>query len=398
MQTILVINAGSSSIKYQLIEPATGERLAKGLVERIGESDGRVIHHSASGREESLQLPIPDHEAGFSAMIEAFGRVGAPIEAFGIAAVGHRVVQGGSQFVAPTLIDDEVAERILALGDLAPLHNPGEYQGIVAAREMFSDVPHVAVFDTAFHQSMPPEAYTYAIDAGTAEYRGVRRYGFHGTSYQVVSQRTADFLDRPLESLRQIVLHLGNGASACAIDGGRSVDTSMGFTPLEGLVMGTRGGDIDPGALLHLMRGGYSVDDLDRLLNNRSGLLGLSGSNDMRDVASAADRGDAAAKLAFAVYVHRIHHYLGAYLVLLGGTDAIVFTAGVGENQALVRARACEALGWLGVRLDPERNEADSREARRISADDSSIEVLVVPTDEEAEIARQTWELASIGG
>lgn len=391
MNRILVINAGSSSIKYQLIEPETGERFASGLVERIGEPEGRIAHRGAHQNERSL--PVPDHTAAFEAMVAAFAGEGAPIDALGIVAVGHRVVQGGDAFVEPTLIDDEVAERILSLGALAPLHNPGQYQAVAAARSLFPDVPHVAVFDTAFHQTMPEKAYTYAIDRSVAAEHGVRRYGFHGISHQVVSRRAADLLGRPVDELRQIVLHLGNGASACAVDRGRSVATSMGLTPLEGLVMGSRSGDIDPGALLHLLRGGYGADDLDRLLNGRSGLLGLTGVGDFRDVRAAADAGDEAARLAIEVYAHRIRHYLGAYLAVLGGADAIVFTAGVGENSAALRAEVCAGLEWFGIRLDAERNGSAERGARRIGADDSRVEILVVPTDEEAEIARQTHRL-----
>ena len=393
VHTILVVNAGSSSVKYQLIDPETEARLASGLVERIGEAEGRMAHRSDDGRSEERSVRVPDHTSAFSAMVDAFERAGTPVMALGIRAVGHRVVQGGSLFVAPTRIDDAVAEQILELGSLAPLHNPGQYQAIVAAREMFPEVPHVAVFDTAFHQTMPERAYSYAIDAEVAEHHGIRRYGFHGTSHQVVSRRAAEYLGRPLESLRQIVLHLGNGASMCAIDGGRSIDTSMGFTPLEGLVMGTRSGDIDPGALLHLLRAGYSADELDRLLNHESGLIGYTGSGDFRDVRAAADGGDAAARLAIEVYVHRIRHYVGAYLVELGGADTVVFTAGVGENNAALRAEVCAGLEWFGIRIDPERNGSSASGVRRISAHDSRVEVLVVPTDEEAEIARQTRAL-----
>jgi acetate kinase len=260
---------------------------------------------------------------------------------------------------------------------------------------VFPEVPHVAVFDTAFHQTMPPEAYTYAIDKEVAAQHGIRRYGFHGISHLVVSRRAASFLGKSVGELKQIVMHLGNGASACAIDAGRSIDTSMGLTPLEGLMMGTRSGDIDPGVMLHLMRAGYDGAALDQLLNKRSGLFGLASSGDFRDVRQAADAGDEAAQRAFDVYVHAIRRYLGAYLVELGGADTIVFTAGVGENVPSVRAAACADLEWFGVRIDPERNEAPSREARRISTDDSRIDVLVVPTDEEAEIARQTWQLVA---
>ncbi|MBK0422334.1 acetate kinase [Leucobacter sp. CSA2] len=406
MTRVLVINAGSSSIKYQLVEADTGERLASGLVERIGEPLGHVVHqslindaHGAGGSGDGgetvveRELPVLDHTAGFAAMVEAFAATGHPVDSLGITALGHRVVQGGGDFIEPTLLDDGVANRIHELGELAPLHNPGHYQAIVAARRLFPGLPQVAVFDTAFHQTMPPESSRYAIDPAIAADHGIRRYGFHGISHQVVSRRAAEFLGRPLASLKQIVLHLGNGASACAIDGGRSVDTSMGLTPLAGLVMGTRSGDIDPGAILHLLRRGLDVDDIDELLNKRSGLLGFAGTNDFRDVRAAAEAGNADAQLAIAVYVHRIRAYLGAYLLELGGADAIVFTAGVGENNAAVRAEICADLDWFGIRIDPDRNEADARGPRRISSDDSRVEVLVIPTDEEAEIARQAWEL-----
>ena len=393
MSRVLVVNAGSSSIKYQLIAAETGERLASGLVERIGEAAGRVVHRRADGESAEREGPVADHAAGFAAMVAAFRRAGQPIDEAGVAAVGHRVVQGGSEFVAPTLIDDAVAERILALAPLAPLHNPGHAAAIAAARAALPGVPHVAVFDTAFHRTMPPRASRYAIDAAVAAEHGVRRYGFHGTSHEVVSRRAAEFLGRDVGELRQIVLHLGNGASACAVDRGRSVDTSMGFTPLEGLVMGTRGGDIDPGVLLHLLRAGYDAERLDALLNQRAGLRGMAGSNDLRDVRDAADRGDPDARLAIEVAVHRIRHYVGAYLLVLGGADTIVFTAGVGEHHPALRAAVCAGLEWFGIRIDSDRNEASGSGARRISADGSRVEVLVVPTDEEAEIARQTWAL-----
>lgn len=399
MQHVLVINAGSSSIKYQLIDPEVGERVASGLIERIGERQARVSHEStggtngASGSVLEREADIPDHSVGFAAMVQAFADSGMSLDELRITAVGHRVVQGGSEFVAPTLIDDEVAAKILQLAELAPLHNPGNHSAIVAARKAFPDVPHVAVFDTAFHQTMPESAYTYAIDRQAAAQYGVRRYGFHGISHQVVSRRAAEVLGRPLAELKQIVLHLGNGASACAIDGGRSVDTSMGLTPLEGLVMGTRSGDIDPGVLMHLLRAGLGVEELDQLLNKRSGLLGLAGSNDMRDLRAAVQAGDPAAELALDVYARRVKHYVGAYLAVLGGADAVVFTAGVGENSSLLRSRAMAGLEPLGLEIDPARNEANERGARRISTDASRVAILVVPTDEEAEIATQTLAL-----
>lgn len=390
--TILVINSGSSSIKYQVIDPVTEQRLATGLVERIGESGLGRVRHTAGGAIVERDVAVADHGAGFAEIAAAFAQTGTPLDGLGIVAVGHRVVQGGADFVAPTRIDDAVAARILELAELAPLHNPGHHQAIVAARAILPEVPHVAVFDTAFHQTMPEAAYSYAIDRRVAAEHGVRRYGFHGISYQVVSRRAAEFLGMPLAGSRLVILHLGNGASACAVRDGRSIDTSMGLTPLEGLVMGSRGGDIDPGALLHLMRAGFGEPELDQLLNHRSGLRGLAGSNDMRDVRAAADAGDPGARLALDVYAHRVRHYLGAYLARLGGADAIVFTAGVGENNAQLRAEVCADLEELGVSLDRALNEAPGDGARRISTDGSRVAVLVVPTDEESEIARQTLE------
>jgi len=395
MPTILVINAGSSSIKYQLVDPDRESRLASGLIERIGETQGEITHKASDGSKYVEQLMIADHNAGFDLMRRAFAQSGDSLESLDIAAVGHRVVQGGSEFVEPTLIDDAVASHILDLARLAPLHNPGNHSAIVAARAMLPDVPHVAVFDTAFHQSIPETAYTYAIDPTVAREHGVRRFGFHGISHQVVSRRAAAVLGRSVTELKQIVLHLGNGASACAIDGGRSVDTSMGLTPLEGLVMGTRSGDIDPGVLLHLLRNGLSVDELDHLLNKRSGMLGLTGSNDMRDLRAGLAAGDEQARLAFGVYVHRLRHYLGAYLAVLGGADAIVFTAGVGENFAGLRSAVVEGMQWFGIEIDPALNEAESDDARVVSSDASRVAILVVPTDEEAEIAKQTAVLVA---
>ena len=369
MTAIFVVNSGSSSIKYQLIDLESEKPIVSGLVERIGQPGSAIA----------------DHEAGMLVVLEALG------SGHEIAAVGHRVVHGGSLFASATVITAEVESAIDELSALAPLHNPANLLGIRAAQRALPGVPQVAVFDTAFHQTLPPKAYTYAIDAALAAEHGVRRYGFHGTSHKYVSEQAALFLERPLASLKTIVLHLGNGASACAVDGGYSVETSMGITPLEGLVMGTRSGDIDPAALIHLHRqGGLSFDELDVLLNRKSGLLGLTGMGDMREVQEAAAAGDEVADAALAVYRHRIRRYLGAYLVHLGGLDAIVFTAGVGENNVLLRRRTLAGLEFLGIVIDEERNAAVSREPRRISADGSRVEVLVIPTNEELEIARQT--------
>ena len=366
MTRVLVLNAGSSSLKFEVVVLGADER-AGGVVERIGEPGGVADHTDAVRRVLADLGSAPD-------------------------AVGHRIVHGGTRFSQPTLVDDAVEAAIADLADLAPLHNPPGLAGIRAARTVLPDVPHVAVFDTAFHTTLPDHAATYAIDRAVAQQYGIRRYGFHGTSFRSVSRAAARFLDRPLEDLRMIVLHLGNGASACAIDGGRSIDTSMGLTPLEGLVMGTRSGDVDPGVLFHLSRTGFSVDDLDALLNRRSGLAGLAGSNDLRDVAAAAERGDADATLAIEVLLHRLRKYLGAYAAELGGVDAVVFTAGIGENAGWLRARAVERLGFLGIHVDLERNAGSG--ARRISPEGAAVDVLVVPTDEELEIAQQTAEAA----
>ncbi|MDF2443960.1 MAG: acetate kinase [Subtercola sp.] len=398
MSAVLVINSGSSSLKYQLLEMTRETVLASGLIERIGEDAGSVKHTVSAGERSgeasdetfSGSEPVADHAAAFRVMIDAFAAHGPSLTENPPIAVGHRVVHGGKRFFEPTIVTDLVKINIEDLSELAPLHNPANLDGITAAQAAFPDVPHVAVFDTAFHASLPPAAYTYAIDAELAEKHRVRRYGFHGTSHKFVSEAAAEFLGRDLGDLKTIVLHLGNGASACAVDGGRSVDTSMGLTPLEGLVMGTRSGDLDPAVLVHLhRRAGLGFDDLDTLLNRRSGLVGLSGRGDMRDVVEASDAGDEAAALALNVYLHRLKHYVGSYIAVLGGVDAIVFTAGVGENSVVVRGRALAGLERLGIRIDPQRNESGERGPRLISTDDSAVAVLVVPTNEELEIARQ---------
>jgi acetate kinase len=395
MSSVLVINSGSSSFKYQLIDAESEQRLASGLVERIGDATGHATHETPEGQWER-SLEIPDHTAGFGVMTDAFLEHGPSLDEHPPVAVGHRVVHGGARFFEPTLVTPLVLINIEDLSELAPLHNPPNVEGIKAAMQVFPDLPQVAVFDTAFHQTMPPDAYTYALEGSVAERLRIRRYGFHGTSHKYVSEAAARFVQRPLTELKQLVLHLGNGASVCAIDRGRSVDTSMGFTPLEGLVMGTRTGDIDPAVLLYLQRKTrIGVDALDDLLNKQSGVLGISGHQDMRDLTAAADAGDEKARLALGVYVHRIKHYVGAYLAELGGADLITFTAGVGENSAIVRARALSGLEGLGIEIDPDRNDAPNRGPRVISTDASRTTVLVVPTNEELEIARQTLQVAT---
>lgn len=405
MSTVLVVNSGSSSFKYQLLDMNTERVLAAGLVERIGEGLGTTTHTKYYSLEKGeaaptidkqtieRQQPIPNHTAGFQAMLDAFAIDGPSLTDYPPVAVGHRVVHGGARFFEPTVITPLVEINIDDLSMLAPLHNPGALAGIVAARKAFGTVPHVAVFDTAFHQTLAPSAYTYAIDAEIARLHRIRKYGFHGTSHKYVSQAAADFLGRDNADLKQIVMHLGNGASMCAVNGGRSVDTSMGFTPLEGLVMGTRSGDIDPAVLFQLhRRHEMSIDDLDHLLNKKSGLLGMTGKADMRDVLAGRAAGEEVATLAFDVYVHRLRSYVGSYLAQLGGVDVISFTAGVGENAAPVRAEALANMEWAGINIDEKRNNERAPGIRVISTDDSPVAVLVVPTNEELEIARQTLQ------
>lgn len=406
MSVVLIINSGSSSLKYSLMDMDRELPLGEGLIERIGQDAGDITHTVRRVSDGSAaptildekhrsSRPIADHDEAFRVMLEQFAEHGPQLGDNPPVAVGHRVVHGGARFFAPTPIDDLVEINIEDLSELAPLHNPGAVAGIRAGRRAFGSVPHVAVFDTAFHQTLPPAAYTYAIDRTVAERHRVRRYGFHGTSHKFVSEQAAIFLDRPLDGLRQIVLHLGNGVSMTAIDGGRSVETSMGMTPLEGLVMGTRSGDIDPAVLIHLARrAGMGTDDLDTLLNKQSGLLGLAGRSDMRDILAGVDAGEDAATLAFDVYIHRLRAYLGAYIAQLGGVDVISFTAGVGENAARVRAEALATFGFLGLELDAVANDQRRPGIRRISTAASTVEVLVVPTNEELEIARQALSLA----
>jgi acetate kinase len=370
---VLVLNSGSSSLKYQLIEPDSGESLADGTVEQIGEPSS----------------PVTDHGAALRVAFEKLRDDGIDLKACGLVAVGHRVVHGGPVFYQPTVIDDKVVAELKGLSMLAPLHNPPAVQGIEVARKMLPNVPHVAVFDTAFFHDLPAAAATYAIDRELAQKWHIRRYGFHGTSHRYVSQQAAAFLYQPWEKLNQIVLHLGNGASASAIAGGRPVDTSMGLTPLEGLVMGTRSGDIDAGIVSYLHReADMSVDEIESMLNHDSGLLGLAGERDFRRLRERIESGDSSAQLAYDVFVHRLRKYVGAYLAVLGHTDVVTFTAGVGENAAAVRLDALTGLQWLGIEIDEQRNTQPAKGARRISTDASAIAVLVVPTNEELAIAR----------
>ncbi|GIJ45038.1 acetate kinase [Virgisporangium aliadipatigenens] len=361
---VLVLNSGSSSVKYRLF----GGDEKRGTVERIGEPGG-----------------VPDHATALRQIADEVGLADLDLRA-----VGHRVVHGGTRFRAPTVVDDEVLAALKELSPLAPLHNPGNVTGIEVARALRPDVPHVAVFDTAFHATLPEYAATYALDREVAAEHGIRRYGFHGTSHRYVAARTAELLGRPVTRLNTIVLHLGNGASATAVAGGRSVDTSMGFTPLEGLVMGTRPGDVDPGALVYLAARGLDSTTVDTLLQKRSGLKGLTGDNDLREVLARRAAGDPAATLAFDVYCYRIRKYVGAYHAVLGRLDAIAFTAGVGEHSAEVRAGALDGLAMWGIEVDPARNAGH---APVISPDGARVSVCVVPTDEERAIAEETLAL-----
>ncbi len=390
---ILVINCGSSSIKADVVHAESGQRAGSLQVERLG-ADGAAARIDG---EPVAGFDGADHSSALATALPAL-LASLPAGA-GLRGVGHRVVHGGALFSAPTRVDDAVEAAIEALIPLAPLHNPGNLAGLRAARALLPEVPHVAVFDTAFHATLPPRARTYALPAALSERHGLRRWGFHGTSHAWVAARAAEHLGEPLERLRIITCHLGNGASAAAVEYGRSVETSMGMTPLEGLVMGTRSGDVDPGALLHLARAeGLDLDGLDRLLNRESGLAGLSGvGNDLRDIEARAAAGDERCRLALHVFAHRLRKYIGAYAAVMGGVDAVVFTAGIGENSALIRHRAAQRLEFLGARLDEETN----REARvdrdtpvaEISHPHSRCRLLVVATDEQRAIAAHTAAL-----
>ncbi|WP_445280923.1 acetate kinase [Streptomyces sp. DSM 118148] len=392
---VLVLNSGSSSVKYQLLDMRDSSRLAVGLVERIGEQTSRLEHTCVmSGETREQNGPIADHDAALKAVAEELSRDGVGLDSPELAAVGHRVVHGGMFFTEPTLIDDAVLTEIERLIPVAPLHNPANLTGIRTATALRPDLPQVAVFDTAFHTTMPESAARYAIDPRIADRHRIRRYGFHGTSHAYVSRRTARLLGKDPSEVNVIVLHLGNGASASAVEKGRCVDTSMGLTPLEGLVMGTRSGDLDPAVIFHLARvGGMSMDEIDGLLNKRSGLFGLCGDNDMREIRRRVDEGDEEAALAFDIYIHRLKKYIGAYFAVLGRVDAVAFTAGVGENAAAVRAAAVAGLEPLGLAVDGGLNAARGREPRLISPASARVAVAVVPTDEELEIATQTYEL-----
>lgn len=396
--SVLVLNSGSSSIKFQVVDPAaeiTADPFVAGLVEKIGEASGNITVR-VGGEERSTECEIADHTVGLKRAFELMEELGAGVHDFNFTAVGHRVVHGGATFNEPVIIDDAVIESLRELIPLAPLHNPAHIAGIETAQALLGDIPHVAVFDTSFYADLPARAATYPINLEVAAANRVRRYGFHGTSHRFVSQQTPELLGKPADEVKQITLHLGNGASAAAVAGGRAMDTSMGMTPLGGLVMGTRSGDVDPGLVIHLQRtGGLSVDEVDTLLNRNSGVKGMCGSNDFRDVEKMMEAGDEAAQLAFEVYIHQLRRVIGSYFFTLGGADAIVFTAGVGENADFVRAAAMADLEHFGIKLDPERNAGRKKTATRISADDSEVAVFVIPTNEELAIAMLAQETAA---
>ncbi|MEV1023445.1 acetate kinase [Streptomyces sp. NPDC050264] len=396
---VLVLNSGSSSVKYQLLDMRDSSRLAAGLVERIGEETSRLKHTpltGGGGEAREREQPIADHEEALKSVADELARDGLGLDSPELAAIGHRVVHGGLFFSEPTVIDDAVLKEVERLIPVAPLHNPANLTGIRTAMALRPDLPQVAVFDTAFHTTMPESAARYAIDVKTADEHRIRRYGFHGTSHAYVSRKTAQLLGKEPEEVNVIVLHLGNGASASAVRGGVCVDTSMGLTPLEGLVMGTRSGDVDPAVIFHLMRvGNMSADEIDVLLNKKSGLIGLCGDNDMREIRRRIDEGDEEARLAFDIYIHRLKKYIGSYYAVLGRVDAIAFTAGVGENAAPVREAAVAGLEELGLAVDGELNSVRSDEARIISPEYARVAVAVVPTDEELEIAQQTYALVA---
>ncbi|MFM1950557.1 MAG: hypothetical protein RL418_244 [Actinomycetota bacterium] len=366
MKPVLVINSGSSSLKYQLVDVETGEALDSGLIERV-----------------------TNHAEAFQEML---GKLSGPRPL----AIGHRVVHGGSKFSAPTLVTDAVLSEIDQLSSLAPLHNPGNAAGIRGAMEIFGDLPQVAVFDTAFHQTMPASSFRYAIDAELESKFGIRRYGFHGTSHGYVAAKAAEFLGIPKDGFNGIILHIGNGASACAVKNGKSFDTSMGLTPLQGLVMGTRSGDIDPAIVAYLERvAGMNIDAIDQSLNKNAGLKGMTGDGDLRDVAARARAGDQVALDALAVYAQRVKHYIGAYLAEIGPIHAVVFTAGVGENSREMRQQIMEGLEHLGMEIDLHKNDARAKVPIDISASSSNVKILIVPTNEELAIAMQAAEFIS---
>lgn len=392
---VLVVNCGSSSLKYQLIDSVTEEVLAKGLCERIG-IDGVLTHQPAGKIKVKMDAPMPDHTVAIQLVLEQLtdennGVISSLDE---IGAVGHRLVHGGEKFACSTIITDEVIEAMEECNPFAPLHNPANLIGVNVCRELMPNTPMAGVFDTAFHQTMPKKAYLYGISKDYYEKYGVRRYGFHGASHMFVSQRTAEILGKDIKDLKIIVCHLGNGASISAVKGGESIDTSMGLTPLEGLIMGTRSGDIDPGAMEFIAeKENLDIKEVLQILNKKSGVLGLSGvSSDFRDLSAAAESGNEWAQVALEAFAYRVAKYVGAYVAAMNGVDAIAFTAGIGENDGKMRADVCAYLGYLGVEIDAEANKVRGEE-KIVSTSDSKVSVLCVPTNEELAICRETVRL-----
>lgn len=386
---ILVLNAGSSSIKYSLFAMGDRRVLLNGILERIGETIAVHRYHVQHADPVTLEIPLSNHQQALQTLFSTLAGSGA-IRNGELACIGHRVVHGGELFKQPALITPEVIEQIAGMIPLAPLHNPANLRGIEESMRLMGSVPQVAVFDTAFHQTLPDYAYRYPLPASLYTDHGVRRYGFHGTSHGYVAKQAADFLGKPLPELNLITLHLGNGASATAIQNGRSVDTSMGMTPLEGLMMGTRCGDIDPALHFYLGRSlGLSLEAIETLLNKESGCKGVCGENDMRTIHEMADAGDQAAKLALSMYAYRLKKYIGAYFAVLGRVDAIVFTGGIGENDSWLRQQCCAGLSVLGIVIDPARNQAPDQACSAIHSTGATVKILVINTQEELEIAIQ---------
>ena len=394
---VLVINAGSSSLKYQLMKPETGEVLAKGLAERIG-LDNSLIKHTRTGETAStIPVDMPNHKVAAAAVLQILtspehGIIKSMDE---IDAVGHRVVHGGEKFSASAMITPEVKRAIRVCYDLAPLHNPPNMTGIEACEEAMPGVPQVAVFDTAFHQSMPAQSYMYALPYDLYEKHGIRKYGFHGTSHSYVSKRAAELLKKPYENVKIITCHLGNGSSIAAVRNGKCFDTSMGLTPLAGICMGTRCGDIDPAIVSFLMeKEKLDTRAVDDLMNKKSGVAGVSGvSSDFRDLYAAAGEGNKRAALALDMFKYQLRRFIGAYAAAMGGVDAVVFTAGIGENTPDIRYGACQGLGYMGIQLDPYKNVAVKSREAVVSADDSPVKVMVIPTNEELAIAQETAKI-----
>ena len=393
---VLVINCGSSSLKFQLIDSISEKVLAKGLCERIGIEGSRLVYQPEGGEKEVIESDMPNHSKAVGMVLDALvnEKTGVIKSLDEVGAVGHRIVHGGEKFASSTIITDEVIEAIKECNDLAPLHNPANLIGIDACKEHMPDTPMVGVFDTAFHQTMPEDAYIYGLPYEYYEKYKVRRYGFHGTSHSYVSKRVSEILDKPYDELKTIVCHLGNGASICAVNGGKSVDTSMGLTPLEGLIMGTRSGDIDPAIMEFIAnKENMSMDEVMNVLNKKSGVYGITGfTSDFRDIMDAMAKGDKRAELAIHVFAYRVIKYIGAYAAVMNGVDAIAFTAGLGENNSYIRERICNALEYLGVKIDKSLNETKQDEII-ISTPDSKVKVLVVATNEELKIARETLTL-----